>query len=341
MENGNEIKSAFNQKYSLTARRIMRLISSDSRVKITTIANALNVSRRTAALKLENMEREFNLHYTLEFDEEQIGLNRPHLILAKFKGKPDYNHIKELLGKSYIPQFAASISGNYNLLIYANAMSGMEYARWDKLMQMLLAPYKAEWHSSEVVHRQLGFFPLRNEILEKVKIKEKYKRILYILNNNSRISFQELAKQLNMNVNTAVYNFNKILKMNYIKSFTTTMEIPANVSAMTFFSKYVPSEGYEAASAKARSAFMNDEEDPLISRYLVTAPLIGSYDFFTLGIFDNSAIAYSEDVLYHKSLFKNYGIKMRYGEIKEVLLGRLPIRSINTRKDYKTLVWST
>jgi DNA-binding Lrp family transcriptional regulator len=334
-------RSAFSDRYSVTARKIMRQLSENSRIKVTEMADKLKLSRRTVALKLAGMEKELKLHYTLEFDEEKLGFNRPHLVLAKFGEKPDYAKISQLLAKSYIPQVAVSIAGTYDLLIYANALSGIEYARWDKSMQTLLAPYKVEWHSSEVVHRQLGFFPLRDELLEKAKVKEKYKRMLTILNNNSRISFQQLAKELKMNVNTVVYNFNKLVNLGYIKSFTATMDVPKDVSLMTFFAKYTPGEGYENASAIARNAFTKDDESPLISRYLITAPLIGSYDFFTLGAFDNAEIAYDNDVIYHKNLFKKYNVKILYGEVREILLGKLPIRSMDTKKEYKTLVWST
>ncbi len=335
-----ELKSEFNERYSITARKVLRIISNDSRVKITEIANVLDVSRRTAALKLTSMEKELRLSYTLEFDEERLGLNRPHLIMVKFGSKPDFARIKELLSRSYIPQLAVVVSGTYDMFIYANAMGGTEYVKWDKGMQQLMAAYNGEWHSSEVAHRQLGFFPLRNELIENTKIKEKYKKMLYILNNNSRISFQELAKALGMNVNTAVYNFNKLIKLGYIRSFTATVDAPKEVSLMTFFAKYTPSEGYESASATARGAFTEDDPNPLINRYLLTAPLIGSYDFFTLGAFDSPEVGYKNDVLYHKNLFKKYNIKIFYGSVKDVLMGKLPIRSMDTKKDYKTIVWN-
>ena len=336
-----DFKSAFNDKYSITARKVLRMISSNSRVKITEMATYLDMSRRTVALKLAAIEKELKLHYILDFDEEKLGLTRPHLILVKFKGKPDYEKIKEILSRSYIPQLAVTISGTYDLLIYANAFSGREYAHWDKSMQILLSPYSAEWHTSEVVHSQLGFFPIRNEAIDRVNIKEKYKKILKILNENSKISFQGLAKALNMNVNTAVYNFNHLLELGYIKSFTAVMDsAPKNISLMTFFSKYTPAEGYESAASNARMAFTSDDENSLISRYLITSPLIGSYDFFTLGAFDNKETAYKQDILYHKNAFKKFNVRMAYGEVKDIILGKLPIRSIDTKKEYKTLIWN-
>lgn len=340
MQEPYEFKSEFNSKYSILVRKIIRMLSNNSRMKISEIAKTAGLSRRTITLKLNAIEKEFNIHYTLELNEERLGLLRPHLILVKFNSKPDYYRITELLKQSHIPQMAASVKGNYDMIIYANALSGKEYAYWDKNMQTLLADYKVEWHASEVVHKQLGFLPLRNEIIEKTQIKQKYKKMLMMMNSNSRIRFHDIAKGLKMNVNTVAYNFNNLLKLNYINSFTIAMDRPTNLSLMSFFSKYVPAQGYENASMIARACFTSDEENPLISRYLLTMPLIGSYDFFTVGAFDNFKIGYEKDVLYHKNVFKKYGVKMFYGEIDKVLLGKLPIRSIDTKKEYKTLVWS-
>ena len=335
-----EFKSAFNDRYSILTRRIFRMLSSNSRSKITDIAEKLGVSRRTVALKLANMEKALGLHYTLELDEEMLGLRRPHLIAVKLNANPDYQKIKSILLRSYIPQLAATVSGRYDLLIYANAMSGTEYSRWDNTTRQLLAPYKAEWYSMEVVHRQLGFIPLRDTAIEKAKLPDKYRRMILVLNRNSRISFQELARELKMNANTAVYNFNALVKLGYVKSFASLINVPRSISLMTFFSKYIPAEGYENSSSIARKAFKADDEISLVSRYLMAAPLIGSYDFFTIGAFDNYAVAYKEDILHHKKVQKKYIIKMLYGEIKDILFGKLPIRSVDTKSTYNTLVWT-
>jgi DNA-binding Lrp family transcriptional regulator len=341
MNDVSEITSGFNERHSILVKRLLRVLSNNSRAKINEIAESTGVSRRTISLKLNAMEREFKINYTLEFNEEKLGLARPHIILVKFGSKPDYGKIGELLKESPIPQMAASINGSFDLLIYANAFSGQDYAHWDKRMQSILSDYKVEWYASEIVHRQLGFFPLRNEIIERAPIKERYKKMLTILNSNSRIRFQDLAKELGMNVNTASYNFNSLLKLGYIKSFTITMGAVKDVSLMSFFGKYSPAEGYEKAAAEAQKFFASDDNDPLISRYLITAPLIGSYDLFTLGAFDDFKSAYKNDVLLHKKIFKKHKVKIEYGEIKEILMGKLPIRSMDTKKDYKAIVWKT
>lgn len=340
MEEIPEFRSEFNERYTAPFKSIVRILSSNPRAKVSDIANRTGLSRRTTALKIKAIERELGLSYTLNLNEEALGLNRPHLILLKFnsKDKPDYSKIREILKESHVPQLACAVNGTYDMLIYANALSGAEYAKWDKGMQTALSDYRVEWHASEVVHRQLGFFPIRNELLERCRINERYKRMLILLNSNSRMRFQELARRMEINFNTATYGFNNLMRQGYIEGFTVSAN-PGNISLMSFFSRYVPSDGYENASSIARRCFMSDDEKPLFSRYLITAPLIGSYDFFTLGAFDNAEIAYKNDVQFHKRLFKQYRIKMLYGEISELLLGRLPLRSIDAKSEYKTIIW--
>lgn len=335
-----QIESKFNRNYSIVSRKIMRLLSEDSRVSVAEIAKKIALSRPTVKSKLASMQNELGMKYTIELDERALGFTSPHLITVKFKKRPNYSKIKELLLKSYIPQVAFSTNGSYDMIIYANAFSTSEYAHWDKSMRILLGEYGADWKPSEVVHRQLGFFPIRNEAISKAKIDDKYKQLIKNLNMNSRLSFQQLSKSLGIHFNTIKYNYGKLIELGYLKRPTITLNPLKGLSFMTFFSNYTPVQGYENSSANARLAFMSDDDLPLISRYLICAPLIGSHDFFTLGVFDSYNAAYNADVLYHKKMFVKHNIKIAFGEINEVLIGRLPIRSVDTRKEYNKIIWN-
>lgn len=340
MDDDYEVSSKFNTKFGSVPKRIVRVLSTDARSSISDIASRVGVSRTTVAKRIKKLERDLGMRYTLEINEHVIGLNSPHLILVKFEGEADYSRIKKLLERSHIPQVAATIHGTYDMFIYANAFSSSEYAKWDKGMQILLSEYGVSWQSSEVVHKQLGFFPLRNEMLDKAEAGGKYKGILKMLNSDSRMSINDMAKKLKIPFSTVAYNINKLMEEGIIIRPTVTMRIMEGLSYMSFFSKYVPSNGYEMRSAEARRAFMSDDRDPIISRYLITAPLIGSYDFFTLGVFDDFNTAYTHDILYHENLFKKHHIKMLYGEVEEVLLGKLPVRSMDTNAGYRKIEWS-
>lgn len=339
-EIGYEVRSEFNDRYNLITRKMVRMLSENSRTSISDISKSVLLSRRTVVERMRKIEQELGIRYTVEFNESALGLVSPHIIAVKFDKKPDYDHVTRVLRQSYIPQFAATTRGRYDMIVYAIATSSRDYAHWDKSMQILLGEYGADWRPSEVVHRQLGFLPLRSEIIGRTQVPDKYKEMLKMLNENSRTSFQSISKKLGMHFNTVAYNFNKLLKTNYVKRFTITMDKPSQVTLMSFLSRYKPREDYENASAKARKAFMSDDDYPLISRYIMTAPLIGSYDFFTIGVFDSLDAAYRYDIRYHKQVQRRQGVRLLYGEIDRILFGRLPIRSVDTKKEYSTIVWT-
>ncbi|MGC8671792.1 MAG: winged helix-turn-helix transcriptional regulator [Candidatus Micrarchaeia archaeon] len=332
--------SRFNDEYSVEARKILRQISENARVSISELSKATGVSRATVAKKLRQLESKLGIRYTFEPDEQKLGISSTHLIAVKLDEKPSDDELLKIFGASYIPQGVVVTKGDYDLLVYAMSLNNMEYAHWDKSMQIELAKYGVTWQSSWVVHRQLGFFPVRNELIDKLQIKQRDKEMLKLLNENSRMSFQEMSRRLGMHFNTVAYSFNKLLKSGYVKRLTITMPPQRLFVLMSFFTKYQPRDGYEAASAQARKAFMSDDRDSLVSRYLISAPLIGTYDFFTLGAFDDYKTALRRDIAYHKSLFKKHNIKMKHATAERVLIGSLPIRSIDTAKEYNTIVWS-
>jgi DNA-binding Lrp family transcriptional regulator len=333
--------NAFNDHYTLITRKIIRALSEDARMPISDLAKQLKLSRNVIMDRLPKLERELGIRYTIEFNEAALGLASPHLITVKFSSEPDYGRIAKALERSYIPQLAAKTRGKFDMLIYATAISGSEYARWDRSMRIFLGEYGTEWRASEVVHRQLGFLPLRNELLDRVKLPGNYKAIVKILNENSRTRFQEISKKLGMHFNTVAYNFKKLLKTNYIKRFTLTMNKPGDITMLSTFNKYKMNKDYEKNSMAQRKVLKEDDENSLISRYILTAPLIGAYDFFTLSASDNFEAAYKRDRLANVQIMKTQRPEMAYAEIDRVILGRLPIRSVDTNKEYNTVSWTS
>ena len=336
-----EFHSAFNDDYNLVTRKILRMLSENSRIHISEISDAIGLSRRSIRERMVRMEKELGMRYTVEFDEEALGLTSPHLTLIQFKKKPDYDTISAQLSKSYVPQLAASLKGQESMFMYSVAASSRDYVHWDNAMTIALSPYGARWHTSELVHRQLGFFPLRSEVLERLKIEPKHKEMLKLLNSNARISFQEFAGKLGTHFNTVAYNFNKLLKEGYIRRFTIAFDRPKDVTLAAFFAKYTPLEGFERHALKVRKAFQADDENSLVSRYIVCAPLIGSYDHFGIGAFDSFGSAYRHIASYHRQVLGDHLGEISCREIGRVLLGSLPIRSIDTKRDYKTIEWTS
>ena len=232
-------------------------------MSIAKIAKRLNVSRPTIKGRIDRLEKELGMKYTIEMDEKVLGLNSPHLIEVRFRKKPDYEKIKTILSQSYIPQVAFSVQGTYDLVIYANAFSGSEYMHWNMAMTVLLSEYGVTWHPSEMAHKHLGFFPLKDETINKADIDENSKKLLICLNDDARLTFHQISKRLGMHFNTVKYNFDKLVKQGYIKRATITMDLVKSLSFMTFFDDYTPTQGFEESSSRARKAIMFDKRNAI------------------------------------------------------------------------------
>ena len=332
-----DFESDFNREYSPVTRKIIRLLSNDSRITISEMAKQLKMSRSTIASRLKKIEETFQIKYTLGFNPRKLGLLNPHVILVRFGKKPDYERIRKALGRTYHVQFAAKIKGTYNLLIYANAYSLPEYLTWDMRMRSELMPsYNAKWESSDVSFFRLGFPPIRSEVLDRAKLPKRQREMLKILNQNSRISINELSRSLRTNYKTTVYNFNKLVKSDYIKRFTITMGLRPDISLMTMFNKFIPTQDYKGVEMLAKDFFTKDDRMPLVNRFIMCSNLVGAYDFFTVGAYDNPKIGHSKGIVLYKKLFKSYNItQTESGTIEEVLVGTLPIRSVDAAKEFR------
>ena len=338
----NDMSSKFDEGYSPLLRKIIRYLSEDARMSLLEISSKLGTSRRTIKVKLTNAEHDLGLRYIPEFDKSALGLTSPHLIRVKFSKKPDYKDIAKILSSSYIPQFAAVTKGTYDMIIYANAITSREYVSWDKRTQIMLSKYGVSWNPSDVANQALGFFPIRNELIDMTSLAPMDKEILKLLNTNARITFSEISKRLGMHFNTVAYNFNKLMKAGYIKRFTVSMDIPKNAVCMALFGKYTTlSPEYEEESAKSRILYKSSGMDyPLINRYPMVFILVGSADAFIMGVLDDYDTAYKYVVSSYKRLFAKQHPQFNYGKIEEILLGRLPLRSIDAQKEYNIIKWT-
>ncbi len=335
-----EFHSSFNEKWSAVVKRMVRMLSENSRVSVTEMSKQLGVSRRTVEDKLSKAEKEFDIKYTIELDESALGLDNPHLILIKFTEKPDYNKIKQILESSHIPQLAIKLNGTYDMFVYANAEDPNEYVYWDKTTQVLFSEYKASWQASDLAFKHLGFFPIRTVLIERLKIPKVYKDILLLLNDNSRMSFSEMSKRLGMKSNTLAYNFRKLADMGYIKRFTIVMRKPPEITILPLFGKYIIAKGFEDDSMSMRKQItFLDDKIPLVSRCLFSAQLIGSFDFFFVGAYDNYNVGYDHLIKYYKQRYRKHKVKAMYGTMDKILVGDFPTRNLDSKKEFNMIRW--
>lgn len=145
-----------------------------------------------------------------------------------------------------------------------------------------------------------------------------------------------LAEKMHMNYKTAVYNYKELLRRKYINKFTVTMPLHKEITIVAAFIKYLTMKEEARLRADVARFFISDDENPLVSRYLLKASLLGSYDSFFIGAFDSMRKAMKQGIRTYKNTMKGIASdRIVHAGVSEILMGRLPIRSMNVKKEYK------
>ncbi len=92
------------------------------------------------------------------------------------------------------------------------------------------------------------------------------------------------------------------------------------------------SNGQDASLTRLRLEFDSPQAHSLD---LLKMPLIGSYDSFAIGVFDNFSDSYRYAVRRYKTMFRDFShTKVMYGGLGAPPVGRLPINSMDIKAEY-------
>lgn len=323
--------------HSAYTGRLIRELSMNSRASISDLSAALGVSRPNVQRRLAAAEKHFNLRYLLELDPRAIGLTEPHLIVMKFRRRPAYGRIIELLSRSHVTQLVALTSGQYDMIVYANAFSKEEYYAWNATMRnKLILPYRTRWEESEISYQRLGFLPVRNEAIARSPLKEKDRKILLLLNSNSRMPLDAISRATGIGYKSVSYHIKRLVARGYIKRFTVSAGMSEGVVPMTLLSRFIPSDDAKGTALVTVNLFTHDDAEGMLNRYQATAALAGSYGFFVLGSFRNRHRAYVDMVIAFRNAFRRFGkSKAVHAVITSVPVGSLPLRNVDAKAVYR------
>ncbi len=321
-------------EYSYTKRAMLRELSEDSRLTVTALAQRLKCSRNTVMQNMKFLEKEFDLWYTIEFDREKLGFTRNQIVTIKFGEKPKPKELKEIFAgsQSYISLLMCT-EGDYDVIIKTVADSNPDYFRWSIITFTKLLKYKPTLETSVVSTTGFGFIPMANPILEKIDftrlgLDEVDKKILLLLNENSRRSGEDISRRLGENIKTVNYRLRKLHESGIIKRYTIVMRKPPPRHHVAYFFKFAMAEGLFGRIKNAIDYYAAiDEKLPLTNTYLYSASLIGSYASFGIGSFPNQDKAANEVVMKTKELYAEDNPTIAYCKITSVLIGYLPVRN--------------
>ncbi len=224
---------------------ILKLLSVDGRASIQDMAKKLGVPKTTAYNLFLEVEKEYGLKFVPEININQIwkyelvklsreGSKREilsktidkmhdigfeeYVIFIKFMDNiPEEKEIKKILELSYMPQFAAIVRGQYDLIIYAISRS---YKDIDSLIISLGNQLKSYNFKAEVnrIERTFGYFPVRSELIKQFAISENYKNLMINLNENGRTEIKKI-EETNSSKSLS-YNLEKLKKTGILSRIT-------------------------------------------------------------------------------------------------------------------------
>ena len=325
---------------------MLRELSNDSRASVTRIAKVAKCSRVTAGKLLDALSKELDIRFTLEIDLNTLGALDRHVIAIKLPKKPQPGVLEDLFTKEekYVHDVYLT-EGDFDLVVIATASNPIDYIVWETHLAEMLSPYTPNMKPSDISFLNFGYIPLNDnfvyDIRKEMKIDSSDRELLRLLNKNSRMSYSELGRQLNINEDTVRYKVFKLKKSGIIKRFTIAVQKPPQRYILIFFEfwNYI-TPNYEERAMQDRAVLINaDKELPLLDTFQLSAPLTGSYGNFILGIFNDKVEALQRAVNKHKRIYEKDKIEIKHARITKVLKGVLPLRNLDIKTNYVLVKW--
>ena len=333
------------KEYSYIKRAIMRELSENSRISVTNLAKKLKCSRNTVIKNMEHLEKEFDLYYTLEFDKRTLGFIQNHIWNIKFGIKPPAEEIEKMFKDDPIPQLVAKTDGDFDLVIKILANNSESYIKWALGTAVKLLEYRPTIKPSLIAMIHAGFAPVQNETIREfdgklLGIDSLDKQIIMLLNDNSRLTYRAIARELKCDVETVRYRIRKISKMNIIKRYTVLMRKPPAGYGLAFFINYELAPGLIKRYEDAYKYYLDlDRNIPIMNTFQYLALTSGSYLFFGLGSFENEESAIRGAIIAHKQIYEADNPEIAYARITKMIKGYLPVRSTEVEKEYVPIKW--
>ncbi len=326
---------------SVLSRKILRELCTNSREPISEISDKLGISRYSATERIQDLEKALDLRYTLELSYDALSFSSIHILAVKFSKKPKFDELKSMLSKSRIVQFATTTKGDFDLLIFAVAKDKVEYVQWETALQLALSRYGVAGSSYEVYMTRMGFLPLNNENIIASSIKDTYKKLLTVLNDNSRMPIRSIGKKLGIDEDLVRYYMLKLEKNGVIKRFTAIVTKPSLVTNIVFFGSYTMREGLiDRIEYERRSVFFKEpDEFPTISEIQAMWSVGGSAATFEWGAYSSYEKGMKNLVEVHRRIYEKDSVTIKSAVIDQVVKGQMPIRNLDIKENYDKTSW--
>jgi DNA-binding Lrp family transcriptional regulator len=335
-------------------RKILEKISTDGRATVSEIAKYAKASRSKVQRRLHRLESLYGIKYTLDFAHRPFGLFRFY-VLVKFRDSaPEVENMKDVLDKYPLIQTVALLKGDYDLFIYvlADNTASLEDMIYEIRRHKVFAPHSSVWTVSYIM-QSYGFVPFRDKFFDTLrnkiwhKTREKPRKpenmllerdfdVLYELNKNGKIDFNEIDAKYNMYPGAAHYTYHKLIEKKRIRRITITMtSLPLKYVAL-LLSTQIDISKFDKEKRNYFKYLLEDTRTPT-NKFILIGDIGAPYGMMALlPVFGVLDMQKTEDSFHN--LFED-GVKISTVIIVRLLIGNFGFRRLENKESvqYKLL----
>jgi len=306
---------------------LLKALYNNSRLSLRELAAQHGVSHHVVSYMLKRLEREYGIVYTLDLDENKMGFANGRIVTIKFKNKPDIEIIKEKLINDPFVQDLYLADGDFDLIMYVSGITEEEFKVWQWHFRQYFNKYMPLLRTSTLTAKYAGFMSLRNKaIMNSPNLSEFEKKVLAILNENSREKISEIAKKVKVkDLDKVIYVIKKLKERGIIKRFTAITTKPGKGIVQAFGTVVNPSNNHLNYVINFYNEVVNEEKHQLASDYILITDTLGYFDGFNIASFDRGEDAEKRGAEMYKKIFADEILLLEKGIITDTLAGYLPL----------------
>ncbi|MDE1828178.1 MAG: Lrp/AsnC family transcriptional regulator [Candidatus Micrarchaeota archaeon] len=270
---------------------ILREIYKDSRVSLQELGRRFNISYHNIAAALKELEKRYDIEYTLELDEAALGFTEGRIITIKFENPaPSIDFLRERFTKDIFVQDAYLATGDFDLLLYVVGITSKDFKAWEWRLRMDLGEYRPVFKSSIMDEKSIGFLALRSELIKESPIlSNSEKKVLMLLNNNSRARLKEICEKCKIkNPMHVVYILRKLKEKGIIKKFSALTQKPDKKIISAYGLRLIPTkEHHHKFFINFAKELLNETASEITNDYCFIADVTGAYDGMYLCTFED------------------------------------------------------
>lgn len=211
-------------------KKILEQLILNSRISVKRLAKNIESSREVVNYRINNLNKELIKKYTTQINYKRLGYKK-HTCFIKFKGislKEEEEIIKFLTNHELI-MYLSPIIGKWNI---AFDILAKDDAKLKNILDNINNFYSKYLDKCIVIGTGIEEYTFPTKYIEIVNTQKNKKhkidhgidkidkKILGLLSNNSRLSYIEISKKINLNPNTIKYRIKKLEESKIILGYT-------------------------------------------------------------------------------------------------------------------------